>query len=247
MEPVENHNFKLKCLPETTPAQKVMALDMKIYPQCDYSTGRDTFGNLMVTGCMREKHDIFLVSVHGKVQTTGELLADEEVPYYYQYQSEMTRPGENIKRFYVNNGIDILENNIENAAGIMEKVHNMMTYKQGVTTLKTTAEEAFGLRQGVCQDYTHIMLSILRMKKIPVRYAVGMMAGEGASHAWVEIWHNGCWYGMDPTNNCMVNDNYIKISHGRDYKDCLVERGMFVGKGCQQKLVGVSVVEEQSI
>ena len=67
------------------------------------------------------------------------------------------------------------------------------------------------------------------------------MQGEGVSHAWVEICANGIWYGMDPTNDKLVDDTYIKISHGRDYKDCIVNRGVFTGTGTQTQSVHVNV------
>ena len=69
------------------------------------------------------------------------------------------------------------------------------------------------------------------------------MEGEGASHAWVEIYENGCWYAVDPTNNLIVDDAHIKISHGRDYKDCLINQGVFTGSAGQNQEIHVLVQE----
>lgn len=87
------------------------------------------------------------------------------------------------------------------------------------------------------------MLSLLRMEGIPARYVVGMMLGEGASHAWVEVLCNGYWYGFDPTNDKLVNEEYIRVSCGRDAGDCSVIRGTFYGLVAQMQQERV-VVEQ---
>ena len=62
-----------------------------------------------------------------------------------------------------------------------------MRYAHGVTGVKTTAAEAFALRQGVCQDYAHVMLALCRACGLPARYVSGHLLGEGGTHAWVEV------------------------------------------------------------
>jgi len=56
----------------------------------------------------------------------------------------------------------------------------------------------------------------------------------GATHAWVEVYHDERWIGLDPTHNRMVDDNYITIAHGRDYRDCMLDIGIFSGCNVQQ-------------
>ena len=93
----------------------------------------------------------------------------------------------------------------------------------------------------MCQDYAHAMLALCRMAGIPCRYVVGMLMGEGQSHAWVEIAQEGFWYGLDPTNDIPVDSQHIKLSHGRDYGDCLINQGLFTGSAAQRQRVSVSV------
>ena len=81
------------------------------------------------------------------------------------------------------------------------------------------------------------------MAGIQARYAAGMLIGEGLSHAWVEVAQEGRWYGLDPTNGVRVLENHIKISHGRDYGDCLLNQGVFTGTANQQQTVSVTVEE----
>lgn len=96
-------------------------------------------------------------------------------------------------------------------------------------------------REGVCQDYSHILLSLCRMERIPARYVVGMLVGEGLSHAWVEVYESGRWIALDPTNNLVVDDEHIRISVGRDYGDCTMNQGIFVGQTTQTQEVKVFV------
>ena len=111
------------------------------------------------------------------------------------------------------------------------------------TNINTTAEEAFVQGQGVCQDYAHIFIALLHLAKIPSRYVTGLIVGEGASHAWVEILCGRKWYGIDPTNNCIVSDEHIKIGIGRDARDCMINRGIMHGGGLHTQKISVSVTE----
>ena len=126
----------------------------------------------------------------------------------------------------------------------MNTLHYTFTYDTEATEVHETAENALALGRGVCQDYAHIMLSLLRMEGIPARYVVGMTLGEGASHAWVEALCNGYWYGFDPTDNKLVNADYIRVSCGRDSSDCAVIRGNFYGCVTQRQTEKVKLEEK---
>ena len=96
----------------------------------------------------------------------------------------------------------------------------------------------------MCQDYTHIMLGLCRHLGIPARYVAGFMIGEGATHAWLEVYARGHWIGIDPTNNRVVDDMYIKMSEGRDASDCIIDKGVFFGNVQQKQSVFVKVTQE---
>ena len=129
-------------------------------------------------------------------------------------------------------------NPVQFALKLMSYLYNTIEYDAKATTIKTTAEEAFDLKHGVCQDYTHIMLSVLRYVGIPARYISGylyagdgdLLIGDTATHAWVEIMVPGIgWVGLDPTNNVEVLDHHIIISVGRDYRDVSPVEGVYQG------------------
>ena len=105
----------------------------------------------------------------------------------------------------------------------------------------TTAEDAFRHRQGVCQDYAHLMIALCRQAGIPARYACGLMIGEGQTHAWVEAHDGQCWYAFDPTNDTAIATGYIKLAHGRDAQDCPVSRGVYMGVSQEYTTVNVKV------
>jgi transglutaminase-like putative cysteine protease len=107
----------------------------------------------------------------------------------------------------------------------MEYVHNEMQYRSGVTGVMTTASAAFTQRAGVCQDFSQVMLAILRAAGLPARYVSGHMEGEGQMHAWIEaLYATGAssqpeWHALDPTHNRAAQDGYVTIAVGRDYSD----------------------------
>ncbi len=124
---------------------------------------------------------------------------------------------------------------------LMHHLHEDFRYQSGCTSMDTTAEEAWAFGCGVCQDYAHIYIALLHMRGIPARYVTGMIPGEGASHAWVEVCCDGNWYGFDPTNDTVVSNSHIRIGTGRDASDCLINRGIMRGGGQQTQEVRVRV------
>lgn len=122
-------------------------------------------------------------------------------------------------------------------------------YTKGITTIETTVDEILKHREGVCQDFAHVLLQMLRTIGVPCRYVSGYicpnkngMRGEGATHAWVEAYIPGIgWKGIDPTNNIWVSDNHVKLAVGRNFKDCTPVKGTFKGSTRQHLFVYVSV------
>ena len=121
----------------------------------------------------------------------------------------------------------MIPDDYDKAHYVMTAVHGYMHYEPGSTAITTTAAEAFANNRGVCQDYAQIMLAILRRMGIAARYVAGLMVNEALTHAWVEVYANGRWCGLDPTNNRLVDEDYVILSTGRDYTDCLVNKGVF--------------------
>lgn len=245
-EPVRKHQFTVKCTPRSNQRQEIRELYMEIEPRQSLSEGTDAFGNTCIFGYADIPHSRFSVLAKGEA-VTGLSAYEQALPYHrlgmYRYQSSMTRPGKYLTDYAKGINFDLQSSHFTKALTIMERLYKDFTYESGATTIMTTAEEAMRQRRGVCQDYSHIMISLCRIFGIPARYVVGMLMGEGLSHAWIEIYDGGMWIGLDPTNNLIVDDQHIKISSGRDYNDCLINQGLFVGGAGQTQTISVQVYE----
>lgn len=122
----------------------------------------------------------------------------------------------------------------EKAESVTRWVYRVMRYQPDVTTVATTAAEAFALRAGVCQDYAHIMLALCRLQGVPARYVSGHLLGEGGTHAWVEALVRAPGDGQsfvakafDPTHGRAAGLNYLTVATGRDYADVPPTSGAF--------------------
>ena len=137
---------------------------------------------------------------------------------------------------------------------LMAALHGEFTYNSGATTSSTPPEEAFARREGVCQDFAHIMIIALRSHGIPAAYVSGYLrtlpppgkpklVGADAMHAWINVWcgHDLGWIGFDPTNNCLARNDHILIGMGRDYADVSPIDGTFIGSAPQQMKSAVDV------
>ncbi len=249
--PAVNHHFTLRCFPPSDNWQKIIDEKIKIYPNHFICNQKDSFSNRCVYGKATSPHNHFSVEVGGIAEVSGEnpiKLNDDGKESLFKYPTKLTQFGQNICEFYdkitAKNAFFELSD-FKKAEFLMNSLSENFNYEPGVTGVFTTAEEAFGLGKGVCQDYAHILLSLCRKSRIPCKYVAGMMTGEGASHAWVEVFEDGKWLMLDPTHNCRCNDSYIIFSCGRDAQDCSINQGMFTGGGKQTQNVQVFVEEIQ--
>ncbi len=128
------------------------------------------------------------------------------------------------------------------ALALMRFVHGFLKYESASTHVHTHMSEVMRDRRGVCQDFAHFMIGLCRALKIPARYVSGYLATEAASatHAWVEIFIPGHgWRGLDPTHNCQLTDEYVKIGNGRDYGDVPPISGNY--RGTRERKMEVEV------
>lgn len=127
---------------------------------------------------------------------------------------------------------------VEAVLAVSEWVHDKLTYQRGTTGVHSSAVDAWEAREGVCQDYAHLTLLMLRSIGIPARYVSGYLhtkangrIGEtvsGESHAWIEAWTGG-WWGFDPTNDVEIGPRHIWVAMARDYGDVSPLKGTYSG------------------
>lgn len=231
--------YTIKCIPETNARQKLVSYEITIEPEHTLSIGKDSFGALQAYGRVPVRHNRFRYMIDGVMEMTGALYEEAEnadkTPIF-SYPYGLNRSGEELEKYF-----NSLKDELE-AAGreakapayeksmiLMHRLHQDFAYEKGQTGVTTTAEEAWKLGKGVCQDYAHIYTALCHLAGIPCRYTAGFLVGEGASHAWVEILSKGKWIGLDPTNDVIVIDKHIKLGHGRDASDCHINRGTMRG------------------
>ena len=121
---------------------------------------------------------------------------------------------------------------------VSDWVRGVLVYERGTTGVHTAATDAWTAGRGVCQDFVHLALALLRGMGIPARYASGYFhprpdaapgeAVHGESHAWCEAWV-GDWHPFDPTNDVAVGERHVLVARGRDYRDITPLKGIITG------------------
>ncbi|MCY4644359.1 MAG: transglutaminase family protein [Bacteriovoracales bacterium] len=141
-----------------------------------------------------------------------------------------------LEKFMTRHELHPKDNPLESAQDLCTRLHNIFDYTPGSTQADSSIDSILETGQGVCQDYAHVMTSILRHWGIPCRYISGHLGpqqeGEshGECHAWVEAWFGPLgWRGFDPTNDTPVDKHHIRVAVGRDYADVPPARGVFQG------------------
>ncbi|MGE2714930.1 transglutaminase family protein [Mycolicibacterium litorale] len=153
-------------------------------------------------------------------------------PTHYTPQSKrIARVGERIAKYH---------DPYEAVVAAANWVHSELDYLTGRTGVHSSGLDALRAGKGVCQDFAHLSLILLRSMGIPARYVSGYLhpkpkaaigdTVDGQSHAWVQAWTGG-WWNYDPTNDTDINEQYISVGVGRDYSDVSPLKGIYSGEG----------------
>ncbi len=137
---------------------------------------------------------------------------------------------------------------------LTQRIHTEFVYDSRATTVNTPVDEVFRLRRGVCQDFAHLQIAMLRSLGIPARYVSGYLrtmpaegkprlVGADATHAWLSAYcGDGQWLDVDPTNNTVCSTDHVTLAWGRDYSDVPPLTGVFIGGGQHRLIVNVDVL-----
>lgn len=239
--PVERCFYTIKCIPKETGRQTLLEKKIQMEPDSRWMEGSDGWGNPKIYGSIPSPHSLFSFGISGKVEIRPEIYEEASMVGMYRYPSGKCIPGAGILQYFHSLDTEQGRTDLKTCIRMMDRLHRDYSYRPLQTEAHTTAEEAWKLGMGVCQDYAHIYETLLRLQGIPARYVCGLMLGEGASHAWVEAFCDGKWIGLDPTNNCPAGDSYIKLGDGRDATECAINRGILFNGGEQEQQVNVVV------
>lgn len=262
--PVRDSLNEVRLQPVVTANQKVESFTLKISPGAQPKHQLDFYQNHVHRFDVLAPHSVLEVEANSVVHTStpADPNAGPAVPLASMAKCldladcfDFLQPGT-----YVSVDADVAKVATEITAGctdtwaavlaIKRFIHDQFRYQPAVTNVHTKMSEALRLRQGVCQDFAHVMIGLCRSLKIPARYVSGYLyngpadklKGAQASHAWLETFLPGHgWIGIDPTNRLTTGERHVKIATGRDYADVSPIRGTYRGTGERTLRVDVLV------
>lgn len=245
-------DFKLTSTPETTP-----------FPFVDF------YRNPVYVVEVASEHEHLDIVAESVVETTPylkppsgihakDLGKDPLVMELYDFMHESAYVSTDVEPWRLSMDIDpTFDDVVEAARSVCNWIYENYTYRTDVTNVNTHMNEVIEHKGGVCQDFAHVMLGILRSRKVPARYASGYilsraqgvdqtpeLRGAEASHAWCELYipEHG-WWGIDPTNNQPADERYVRVAVGRDYGDIVPVKGSYTGAVRSELEVEVRVDE----
>lgn len=264
----------LRLSPVDRAGQRVLEAGLTLDPPADDDDGfTDSFGNHLRVATILQPHatlDVTAACVIDRDEAPT-LTLDQSVPWDaaaaaarqagglgaapFAFPTDYTMADDAIEA-YARKSFPAGARVLDGARDLTRRIHADFTYTPGVTTALTRAPAAFAAREGVCQDFAHIMLAGLRALGLPARYISGYirtippegqprLIGADATHAWVAVWDPALgWIEFDPTNDAIPGADYAVLAQGRDYADAAPVTGIVVGSGGQTLSVGVTVRRE---
>jgi transglutaminase-like putative cysteine protease len=239
--------LELRVQPKPTPAQTVASFSLAVGPPTRVFRYRDWNDNLAHHFTVTKFHDRIevesrsLVDVHPVAPSLAAVAEApaRELPYalhdFLQFDGpvRLTPALREVSRAVTVARTAPLG---EQVAAIGVYLHREFGYRQHVTRVDSTTEDFLKTRAGVCQDFTHLALGLLRLRGIPCRYVSGYLHVDRAarepaqSHAWIEFHAPSAgWVPFDPTHNALPDERYIVVGHGRSYDDVPPNRGIYRG------------------
>ncbi len=256
---------EVRMTPLDDDGQVLIAHELRVEPRAAVLVYTDYWGARVESFDTHEPHDVLEVVATSTVDTAGghprakgaswqDLAADKVLDRWCEYLGPSSYVDDALADERRAGLVDELRRQTDPRDAVSlcnEMVRGHISYAAGSTNVSTTASEAWSAGSGVCQDFTHAMLSLLRSAGIPARYVSGYLhveedaVGEtlrGESHAWVEFW-NGGWEGLDPTNDRVVGGAHVLVARGRDYADVPPLKGIYAGGAGQGLGVDVEITQ----
>lgn len=259
---VESSYNEARLTPVTGPRQTVLSSSIEVSPRVTPFRYTDAFGTTVHSFDLHQPHDHLTVVGNSHTETSPpvaivnqlgwkELHSDRCRDRYFEYLqlTPLVNVDDTMSNALV--GIEAAEDPFAAANAIFDLVRSTLTYRSGSTAVSTRASDAFTAGNGVCQDFAHVSLALLRAVGIPARYVSGYVhnrpearLGEtvrGESHAWVDVW-TGDWWGYDPTGDIAVGERHVVVASGRDYKDVAPVKGVYAGASLDKLDVSVELI-----
>ncbi len=272
--PITESVMEVRMQPRRDAAQHCLSFELTTKPVARITASRDYLGNIVHHFDVLRPHTELTITAQALVTTTAappattlgpdawaalDALVDEGDYVDMLIPSHFARPTPLLHELARELDITRRDDPLAVLHEITARLHETLTYTPQSTQVDSPIDVALRQRQGVCQDYAHIMIALVRQLGIPCRYVSGYLyhrhddrsnAAPDATHAWVEaLLPELGWVGFDPTNNMPVGDRHIRVALGRDYADVPPTRGVFKGEAETELGVAVQVrlADEQTV
>lgn len=267
---------QVRVVPMSIPGvQRVVASSLSFQPApTERSDFTDFFGNAATAIAFRDAHDALDVSMSARVavsrpepgfdvspdlpglaaELAGTLTLAPDSPHHHLAPSDHAAPDAAIAA-YARDSAAAGRSAVAVADDLCNRIHADFAYDGEATTVATRASDAFALKRGVCQDFSHVMIAGLRALGVPAGYVSGFLRtipppgkerleGADAMHAWVKVWcgREAGWQEFDPTNGMRAGNDHITVGYGRDYSDVAPIVGVLKITGNQTGEQSVDVV-----
>lgn len=243
--------LQLRKTPQSSSAQSIKSWSVNLEGARQQTSFLDQHGNRVDLIEVLPDTERIDVEVSGEVDTysTDGILGRQfqAMPlWYYERQTPLTAPIDSLVELAASLNIS-RENSIGELHALSERIRNHVEHRTGETAVSTTAGDAWQRKAGVCQDHSHIFLSIVRHRGLPARYVSGYLlmddrTDQDASHAWAEVFVEDLgWVGFDVSNGISPDQRYVRIAQGSDYSDAAPTRGMTLGAGQEKLVVSIQV------
>jgi transglutaminase-like putative cysteine protease len=266
-KPISESVMELQMQPRDELHQRCARFQVVVSPKARVSILRDYYGNRLATFDVPSLHHRLMITCESIVemsdfspmpealpQSAWDVLAqarhDSEL-FEWLVPSKHTRPTPTLAAFVEELRLPQEADPLTLLRALNARLYEAFDYQQESTTIDSPLDEVIAHRRGVCQDFTHLMIAIVRGLGIPSRYVSGYLyhgrqyadrSAADASHAWLEAWLPTLgWVGFDPTNDILCAERHVRVAIGRDYADVPPTRGVFRGEAETRLEVAVRV------
>ncbi|MCH2137150.1 MAG: transglutaminase family protein [Phycisphaerales bacterium] len=249
---IRESHMEIRVEPLRGGSQRVLDFDLAVGPTARPTRSEDWLGNALHWFSITDYHQRIEVCSRSLVETTGPAFdpfsVDDPVASqaaamatwdFLQFDGPVI-DSERLQSLGKTMALDQAPNFGVMLQRLCDELRNVLTYEQHVTGALSTSDDALKAGAGVCQDFAHIAIGLLRGQGIPARYVNGYLHVEhdedtpSQSHAWVEAFAPGPgWVPFDPTHGSAVGERHVLVAHGRSYADVPPNRGVFRGEATE--------------
>ena len=258
--------MEVRMQPRTDFRQRCLSFSLDVSPRANMMMYRDFFGNGVHHFDIPGKQNLIEMTAQAIVDVLpAPVLRPEDASDWSELDARVAQgdywemllpshyatPTELLEKLAAELNLRRRGNPFELLQELNVKLYELFDYAPNTTKVDSPIDDALEARRGVCQDFAHILITLVRQLKIPCRYVSGYLFHEdqahdrspaGATHAWVEAYLGDMgWVAFDPTNNLLGCERHIRVAVGRDYADVPPTRGVYKGEAESELSVMVSV------